>query len=38
MTHDKKSCMERLRTVGAKWTNMQIAPDEKVESFELWQT
>ena len=35
MTHDKKSCMERPRTVGAKWTNMQIAPDEKVESFEL---
>ncbi|XP_074581149.1 pre-mRNA-splicing factor SLU7-like [Curcuma longa] len=35
MTHDKKSCMERPRKVGAKWTNMHIAPDEKVESFEL---
>ncbi|KAL5220989.1 hypothetical protein ABZP36_025702 [Zizania latifolia] len=35
MTHDKKSCMERPRNVGAKWTNISIAPDEKVESFEL---
>jgi len=35
MTHDKKSCMERPRSVGAKWTNVNIAPDEKVESFEL---
>lgn len=35
MTHDKKSCMERPRSVGAKWTNTNIAPDEKVESFEL---
>ncbi|KAG6521950.1 hypothetical protein ZIOFF_019084 [Zingiber officinale] len=34
-THDKKSCMERPRKVGSKWTNMHIAPDEKVESFEL---
>ncbi|KAJ9176438.1 hypothetical protein P3X46_011748 [Hevea brasiliensis] len=35
MTHDAKSCMERPRKVGAKWTNKHIAPDEKVESFEL---
>ncbi|XP_072961505.1 pre-mRNA-splicing factor SLU7 [Typha angustifolia] len=35
MTHDKKSCMERPRKVGAKFTNMYIAPDEKVEMFEL---
>ncbi|XP_057829103.1 pre-mRNA-splicing factor SLU7 [Cryptomeria japonica] len=35
MTHDSKSCMERPRKVGAKWTNKRIAPDEKVESFEL---
>lgn len=35
MTHDKKSCMERPRKVGAKWTSMHIAPDEKVEMFEL---
>lgn len=35
MTHDSKSCMERPRKVGAKWTNKRIAPDEKVEAFEL---
>lgn len=35
MTHDKKSCMERPRKLGAKYTNMHIAPDEKVEAFEL---
>ncbi|CAL9757523.1 unnamed protein product [Musa acuminata subsp. burmannicoides] len=35
MTHDKKSCMDRPRKLGAKWTNMHIAPDEKIESFEL---
>lgn len=35
MTHDKKSCVERPRKVGVKWTNMHIASDEKVESFEL---
>nr|CAD1819070.1 unnamed protein product [Ananas comosus var. bracteatus] len=35
MTHDKKSCMDRPRKAGAKWTNMHIAPDEKVETFEL---
>ncbi|KAG5106464.1 hypothetical protein JHK82_043434 [Glycine max] len=35
MTHDSKSCMERPRRVGAKWTNKHIAPDEKIETFEL---
>ncbi|KAK1267066.1 Pre-mRNA-splicing factor SLU7 [Acorus gramineus] len=35
MTHDSKSCMDRPRKVGAKYTNMHIAPDEKVETFEL---
>ncbi|CAN0908463.1 Pre-mRNA-splicing factor SLU7-A [Linum grandiflorum] len=35
MTHDLKSCMERPRKIGAKWTNKHIAPDEKVETFEL---
>lgn len=35
MTHDAKSCMERPRKAGAKWTNKHIAPDEKVETFEL---
>lgn len=35
MTHDAKSCMERPRRVGARWTNKSIAPDEKIESFEL---
>ncbi|CAN6487332.1 unnamed protein product [Victoria cruziana] len=35
MTHTAKSCMERPRKVGAKWTNKHIAPDEKIESFEL---
>ncbi|MQL95046.1 hypothetical protein Taro_027718 [Colocasia esculenta] len=35
MTHDTKCCMERPRKVGAKWTNKHIAPDEKIETFEL---
>nr|KYP74662.1 Pre-mRNA-splicing factor SLU7 [Cajanus cajan] len=35
MTHNSKSCMERPRKIGAKWTNMHIAPDEKIETFEL---
>jgi pre-mRNA-processing factor SLU7 len=35
MTHDKNSCMERPRKTGAKYTSLHIAPDEKVESFEL---
>ncbi|OIW05028.1 hypothetical protein TanjilG_18627 [Lupinus angustifolius] len=35
MTHDANSCMDRPRKVGAKWTNKHIAPDEKIETFEL---
>ncbi|KAH0993784.1 hypothetical protein GBA52_005267 [Prunus armeniaca] len=35
MTHSAKSCMERPRKKGAKWTNFHIAPDEKIEMFEL---
>ncbi|KAL5542266.1 hypothetical protein UlMin_009976 [Ulmus minor] len=35
MTHNAKYCMERPRMIGAKWTNMHIAPDEKIETFEL---
>ncbi|PQQ02697.1 pre-mRNA-splicing factor SLU7-like isoform X1 [Prunus yedoensis var. nudiflora] len=35
MTHSAKSCMERPRKKGAKWTNLHIAPDEKMEMFEL---
>ena len=35
MTHDIKACMERPRKTGARWTNKWIAPDEKVEAFEL---
>ncbi|XP_010444935.1 PREDICTED: pre-mRNA-splicing factor SLU7-A-like [Camelina sativa] len=35
MTHDVKACMDRPRKIGAKYTNMYIAPDEKIESFEL---
>uniref|UniRef100_A0A1J3DMN4 Pre-mRNA-splicing factor SLU7 n=1 Tax=Noccaea caerulescens TaxID=107243 RepID=A0A1J3DMN4_NOCCA len=35
MSHKKKSCPERPRKVGAIWTNKNIAPDEKIESFDL---
>lgn len=35
MTHKAKDCVERPRKVGAKYTNQQIAPDEKIQSFEL---
>nr|GMD78470.1 pre-mRNA-splicing factor SLU7-like [Ipomoea batatas] len=35
MTHTAKSCMERPRKLGAKWTGKSIAPDEKIEQFEL---
>ncbi|KAM1923986.1 hypothetical protein ACFX15_021823 [Malus domestica] len=35
ITHTTKLCMERPRKKGARWTNMHIAPDEKIESFEL---
>lgn len=35
MTHDAKSCMERPRKAGAKWTSKNIAPDEKIELLSL---
>jgi pre-mRNA-processing factor SLU7 len=35
MTHDAKTCMDRPRNLGAKYTNKFIAPDEKIETFEL---
>lgn len=35
MTHESKTCMDRPRKIGAKFTNKFIAPDEKVETFEL---
>ncbi|KAI3877666.1 hypothetical protein MKW98_020147 [Papaver atlanticum] len=35
MTHNAKSCMERPRKKGAKWTNMYIMPDELIETIEL---
>ncbi|CAI0445827.1 unnamed protein product [Linum tenue] len=35
MTHDAKACMDRPRKIGAKWNNKHIAPDEKIETFEL---
>ncbi|PRW33892.1 Pre-mRNA-splicing factor SLU7 [Chlorella sorokiniana] len=35
MGHKTRDCMERPRTKGAKWTNKNIAADEKVEDFEL---
>ncbi|CAH8267584.1 unnamed protein product [Arabidopsis lyrata] len=35
MTHDMKTCIERPRKVGAKYTNKNIAPDEKIESLEF---
>lgn len=35
MTHTSKLCVERPRKVGAQWTSKHIAPDEKIEQFEL---
>ncbi|KAI9193835.1 hypothetical protein LWI28_000596 [Acer negundo] len=35
MTHNANFCLERPRKLGAKWTNKHIAPDEKIETFEL---
>ncbi|KAL4435240.1 hypothetical protein ABPG77_001922 [Micractinium sp. CCAP 211/92] len=35
MSHKTKDCMERPRTKGARWTNKNIAADEKVEDFQL---
>ncbi|NWH84895.1 SLU7 factor, partial [Aegithalos caudatus] len=33
LTHKKKNCMERPRKVGAKYTEMNIAPDEHVQPW-----
>ncbi|KAL1539685.1 hypothetical protein AAHA92_24137 [Salvia divinorum] len=35
MTHDKKACADRPRKLGAKWTDKNIAADEKIEAFQL---
>ncbi|KAL7251165.1 hypothetical protein ACSBR1_013069 [Camellia fascicularis] len=35
MSHNAMSCMERPRKMGAKWTNKNIAPDEKIENSQL---
>ncbi|GMP55515.1 hypothetical protein CsSME_00020312 [Camellia sinensis var. sinensis] len=35
MSHNAMSCTERPRKVGAKWTNKNIAPDEKIENSQL---
>lgn len=35
VSHSAKACVDRPRIKGAKWTNMYIAPDEKIETFEL---
>jgi pre-mRNA-processing factor SLU7 len=35
MTHVAKTCTERSRKVGAKYTNKNIAADEKIETFVL---
>nr|GEZ41290.1 pre-mRNA-splicing factor SLU7-like [Tanacetum cinerariifolium] len=35
MKHTRKTCMERPRKLGAKRTRKNIAPDEKIETFEL---
>ncbi|XP_010412578.1 PREDICTED: pre-mRNA-splicing factor SLU7-A [Camelina sativa] len=35
MTHDVKTCMDRPPKVGAKYTDKNIAPNERIESIEL---
>ncbi|GAA0140273.1 RNA splicing factor [Lithospermum erythrorhizon] len=35
MTHEAKFCMDRPRRIGAKYLEKNIAPDEKIETFEL---
>ncbi|KAK6777541.1 hypothetical protein RDI58_024258 [Solanum bulbocastanum] len=35
MSRDTRSCTERPLKLGAKWTGKHIAPDEKIEQFEL---
>lgn len=34
-SHQTKDCLERPRTKGAKWTNKNIAADDKVEDIQL---
>ena len=35
ITHQTKDCLERPRTKGAKWTNKNIAADDKVQDVHL---
>lgn len=35
MSHKTKDCLERPRTKGAKWTNKNIAADDKVEDLNI---
>ncbi|PIA42117.1 hypothetical protein AQUCO_02100167v1 [Aquilegia coerulea] len=35
ITHDAQSCMERTRLKGARWTNLFIVPDEKIECSQM---
>lgn len=35
MTHQSKDCLERPRNKGARWTNKNIAADEKVQEIHL---
>jgi pre-mRNA-processing factor SLU7 len=35
MAHKTRDCMERPRSKGARYTNKNIAADEKVENIEL---
>lgn len=40
MSHVTKDCLERPRARGAKWTNKNIAADDKIETIEFdgWET
>jgi pre-mRNA-processing factor SLU7 len=35
ITHQTKDCLERPRMKGAKWTNKNIAADEKIQDIKL---
>ena len=35
MTHKTKDCVERPRKTGAKWTQTEIAADEKIQDLHL---
>lgn len=35
MSHQTKDCLERPRAKGAKWTNKNIAADEKVQDINI---